>query len=255
MKRFLNTADSKTNDKSVIKYRTMYLNLYRKLIRHAKRYSVQKEISKFGNSSKAIWRVANKHRNTRSDTCGPKLLLKVNNRLVDDPQEIVEIFSEQFGRGTVPYKLNSSQAIAILEKWTPKVERELRWKRVTPFEIKKIVDSMEPKKSCGYDDIPITIIKRNIDLLAGPLSELFNICFSQNVFPDELKIAKVIPIYKKGIKTDPKNYRPISLLPVLSKIFEKLIKVRLLNHLNGNHVLNERQFGYQHGVGTIEALE
>ncbi|KAJ8715418.1 hypothetical protein PYW07_009900 [Mythimna separata] len=122
-------------------------------------------------------------------------------------------------------------------------------------EVYEIVNKMKAKKSCGYDDIPITIIKENIDLLAEPFSHFYNKCFADSIFPDQLKIAKITPVHKKGSKKDPSNYRPISLLPNLSKIFEKLIKNRLFRHFNLNRVINRRQFGYMNNVGTLDAID
>ena len=74
------------------------------------------------------------------------------------------------------------------------------------------------------------------------------------IFPDELKIARVIPLYKSGDKSDITNYRPISLLPVLSKIFEKLIHSRLTKFFNDNNVIYNKQFGFRKKHSTIHAL-
>ena len=74
------------------------------------------------------------------------------------------------------------------------------------------------------------------------------------LFPDCLKIAKVIPIFKEGDESDPSKYRPISLLPVVSKIFEKIISNRIIVFLNKEKVLNENQFGVRQNGSTIDAL-
>lgn len=101
------------------------------------------------------------------------------------------------------------------------------------------------KKTTGYHQMPIMIIQDNIDILAEPLSVFYNACFHLGVFPEQLKIIKIIPIYKRGIKTDPRNYRPIiTLSQILGKILEQLMKVCLLSHLERNKILNRRQFGY-----------
>lgn len=90
---------------------------------------------------------------------------------------------------------------------------------------------MKAKTSSGYDEIPITLTKENIDILAEPLAYFYNLCLKENIFPEQLKIAKIVPGHKKHKKTDSKKFRPISLLPILSKIFEKIIKVRIVVHL------------------------
>ena len=82
-----------------------------------------------------------------------------------------------------------------------------------------------------------------------------NICLQTNTFPAMLKRAVVKPIYKAGDKQNFNNYRPISLLPVISKLLEKLIYVRVIEHLVSNSVLNERQFGFRKGMSTYQSME
>ena len=77
---------------------------------------------------------------------------------------------------------------------------------------------------------------------------------STGYFPESLKIAKVIPIYKAKSRDDFNNYRPISLLSVLSKILEKVIHKRTLHFLNSNHVLYNSQYGFRPGCSTINAV-
>ena len=86
------------------------------------------------------------------------------------------------------------------------------------------------------------------------LCEVFNSCLNFGLFPDCLKNAKVISIFKEGEESDPSNYRPISLLPVVSKVFEKIIFNRIIFFLNKENVLNENQFGFRQNRSTIEAL-
>ena len=76
---------------------------------------------------------------------------------------------------------------------------------------------------------------------------------TQGIFPEKLKFSLIKPIYKSGDKSSPSNYRPISLLPVFSKIFEKVIYQRLIDHLNNNAILNEHQYGFRNNVSTESA--
>ena len=109
-------------------------------------------------------------------------------------------------------------------------------------------------KKCGTDDYASLIMKENSHLLAQPISVLFNQSIVSGQFPNTLKSARIIPIHKKGPKTDVNNYRPISLLNIISKIFEKLMKTHLISFLNKNKVLSNRQFGFQAGKSTLDAL-
>ena len=87
-----------------------------------------------------------------------------------------------------------------------------------------------------------------------PLSEIFNVSLESGVFPKKMKIARVIPIFNKDGSQDCNNYRPISLLPNISKLFEKLIKNRLSKFLEDNKCLFSRQFGFRNKHTTNHAL-
>ena len=91
-------------------------------------------------------------------------------------------------------------------------------------------------------------------MIAPYLADLYNLCITDSVFPTRLKLAKVIPVYKYGDKTQPTNYRPISLLSHFSKILEKLISTNLLSFLAQNNILSPQQFGFRQGLSTTLAL-
>ena len=96
-----------------------------------------------------------------------------------------------------------------------------------PAEIDKIIDELNLKKSTGPFGIPVFLLKKFKNFFSFWLSELVNLSFEMGLFPDVLKLAKVNPLHKKESKLDHRNYRPISLLSVVSKIFEKLIYKRI----------------------------
>ena len=75
----------------------------------------------------------------------------------------------------------------------------------------------------GIDNLGGRFLRDGAKVLAKSITEIFNLSVEKSVFPDACKIAKLKPLYKKGSKLEPKNYRPISLLPIVSKIFEKLV--------------------------------
>ena len=83
---------------------------------------------------------------------------------------------------------------------------------------------------------------------------MFNRVFSEGVFPNILKIAKVVPLFKKSDKSKPENYRPISLLPQFSKILEHLIKNRLLKLLDTFNIISKCQYGFRNTISTADAL-
>ena len=86
-----------------------------------------------------------------------------------------------------------------------------------------ILKNVEVTKAAGIDQISGKFLKDGTRILEKPISELCNLSMTLGSFPDAFKIAKVKPLFKKGSKTDPSNYRPISLLPLLSKVFERVV--------------------------------
>ena len=121
-------------------------------------------------------------------------------------------------------------------------------------EIENIISSLNPKKATGPNSIPSDILHLLKKDISHPLTTIFNISLSTGVHPDLLKIAKTIPIYKKGSKIDLCNYRPISLLSNLNKILEKLMFNRLYKFLEDQNCIYNLQFGFRRKHSTIHAL-
>ena len=113
-----------------------------------------------------------------------------------------------------------------------------------PEDIEGLVSSVKTNKASGPNSIPTNILKLFKKEFSKPLSDMINMSFNQGVFPNILKIANVIPIQKKGYKLDCNNYRPISLLSNISKIFETSIHIHLVNFLRKNKLLFSHQFGF-----------
>lgn len=121
-------------------------------------------------------------------------------------------------------------------------------------EVSEVIKGLKNKKSSGFDNITTSVIKHVSEIISPILAHIANLCFSSGVFPEKLKVSIVIPIFKKlsSLKLD--NLRPISLLSVFSKIFEKLMKTRLINYLNRIQFFSDRQFGFRKGKSTEDAL-
>ena len=121
----------------------------------------------------------------------------------------------------------------------------------TPQEVLKILNSLDPNKSCGPDHLPAKIIKLSAIIIAEPVSELFNKSFRLGIFPEMWKEANIHPIFKKkGSQSDPTNYRPISLLSTLSKVMEKIVFKNIYGHLSEHQLLSDRQSGYRPNHST-----
>ena len=121
-------------------------------------------------------------------------------------------------------------------------------------EIKNILSGMQSKNSCGLDEIPMSILKLSPDNILLILCHIFNLSLGQGKFINEFKKAKIIPVHKKGSKSDVNNYRPISLLPVMSKILERIFYKRLCSFLSQVDFFYQYQFGFRKKHSTSNAL-
>ncbi|KAG8319844.1 hypothetical protein J6590_108404 [Homalodisca vitripennis] len=121
-------------------------------------------------------------------------------------------------------------------------------------EIIHAVKNLKNKKSTGFDKISVELLKFIIDEIAPILVYLINISFSTGIFPEMLKLSSVVPILKKNNSFQLDNIRPISLLSVFSKLFEKIMVKRLLKYLDNLNFFSKRQFGFVKGKSTEDAL-
>ena len=124
----------------------------------------------------------------------------------------------------------------------------------SPAEVASIVHSLKNSKCEGVDALSISPIKETIDLLTVPLSHICNLSFERGVFPDKLKIAKILPGFKSDDPSLFSNYRPISILPCLSKVFRKLFYLRLSGFLTKFNILNHHQYGFRPHHSTAMAI-
>ena len=101
--------------------------------------------------------------------------------------------------------------------------------RFRPSTVRRLLGQLDPAKATGPDGVPARVLKECRAVLATPLAHLFSLCFEQGVHPSDWKTANVVPVHKRKSRTDMKNYRPVSLLSVMSKVMEKVINTSIMN--------------------------
>ena len=121
-------------------------------------------------------------------------------------------------------------------------------------EVESMISQLNISKSCGPNSIPTKLLKDNLALFLSPLKYIINLSFHEGCFPDMLKVADVCPIFKKKCKKKCENYRPISLLPNLSKLLERAMHTRLYEYLENSKILYDLQFGFRKKNSTTHAL-
>ena len=232
-----------------------FRNLYTNQIRSAKRNYYFSKFRTFKGNINKTWRTINdilqrkKYQKNSS-------VFKCNNSVVSDSKEIAESFNDYFK--DVGHKLGSMNRNVTNINCTSYLNSNFpHTAYFLPITEKEIINnalSFKNGKAPGFDSIDCSVVKKVIHVICKPLCNIFNSCIEQGVVPVDLKIAKIIPIHKKGPKDIFSNYRPISLLPLFSKIFEKCIYTRLHGFLDKHSILYNKQFGFRARYSTDHAL-
>jgi hypothetical protein len=124
----------------------------------------------------------------------------------------------------------------------------------TPIDVQKILARQNPNKAPGPDKIHPRLLRELNKELAVPLTTLFSLSIKEGTVPSLWKQAQITPIFKKGSKKDPGNYRPVSLTPIICKVMERLVKDKVLQHLVANDLISEEQHGFVSGKSCVTQL-
>jgi len=178
-----------------------------------------------------------------------------NNKIIRDPQKIADSFNSFFtniGPNLAAKIPNTSHTYT--EYLKSNVSDSIFLKPADDLEINRVIHSLKNSNSKGNDDISVNTLKSCNENLSKPLRMLFNKSIQDGIFPDNLKIAKIVPIFKSEDKKTISNYRPISVLPAFSKIFERLMYNRLIDFIDQHNILSNNQYGFRNKISTSMAL-
>ena len=174
-------------------------------------------------SSSQISEAFNKH----FTTVGPKLAAKIENQPTDDPLQYI-----------------GNKASGTKFELQP----------VSVGYVESAIKALNNSKAPGADRIPVKILKDAINVVSKPLTLIYNASLEKGIFPQIWKLARVTPIHKAGMKTNVNNYRPISVLSVVSRILEKIVHDQLMEFLKGQNMLCLNQFAFQKLHSTLTCL-
>ena len=170
--------------------------------------------------------------------------IKVNNKLITDPKLVTQEFNKFFTSigNNLANNFENQDRNNFREFLNNPVLESFSLIETSEYEIKYHLEKINIKKSTGFDDLPAKFLKISATLIAKPLAKLFNLSINTGEYPDFLKIAKVLPIYKKGEHSDMNNYRPISILSHLIKQ-NMMVSFKFSNNLplKTNYLICESQ--------------
>ena len=214
------------------------------------------------NDMKKTWMTINETLNRNKNHTNFPAQFSINGRDVTHPQDIADHFNIFFSNIGTNLSANidiNDETIAFSDYLDTPTGQCFNFNEITEDETMSIINQLKNKNSSGIDEISNKLLKAIKHEVYKPLTLIINQTLSTGIFPEGLKIAKVKPLYKKGDKTNLNNYRPISLLPTISKVFERVIYLQLYNYLNINALLCEQQYGFrpQHSteLATIQLVD
>lgn len=236
---------------------THYKNLKREINKQIvgeKQAYISSIIRNSSNKSKALWKFVNSALGRDSiNKCCTELI--IDDTIIKNPKDIVQNFGYYFTT-IVDKKLHEHFENSLSDTCTIAKTINNTSIFVTPFsknDIIQIINHLSNKKSCGHDEIPISLIKQCSLELAEPIAEIINKSLVLGEFPDTLKIASVTPILKKGDSRYIENYRPISILSSFSKIIEKAVSIKITEFLNFKKIFTVSQHGFRQKRSTETA--
>lgn len=233
-------------------------NYVTNLIRQKQKLHYQRLIENNRHDIRKVWSIMNeivfkkKPKNFKNNVTE----LLNNDTVVTNTTEICNIFNNYFVN--VPHELQTNllhnfmnqEQICTLNR---SISSSFLLIPATVNEIENYIREMKSSSSAGIDLVPSKLLKQNAEVIVPKLTTALNVSMDVGVFPDNLKKARITPIYKKGHKNKADNYRPISILSALSKPFEKIIHDRLASFFSNHNLISKNQFGFQPRSNTTSA--
>jgi len=240
------------SDETYAKYK-FYRDTINTIKRKSKRMYYREFFSQNLNNSKKTWQGINELINKNKKQS--KSIILNDNGLLTDPKHVANKFNHYFINvaDSLSEKIVNKNNIFQDYLKNPN-ESSFFMKETTPDEISLIINALNVNKSGDiYDIAPkyVKLVSKSVSLL---LTIIFNRSIDEGIFPTAMKTAKVIPIYKNDSTFFVSNYRPISLLPIFSKIFEKLVYNRFIEFIDKNNILIKNQYGFQKNKSTELAV-
>ena len=155
--------------------------------------------------------------------------LKVQGSSISTPNELAETFNSHFSGIGENLARDIPHVDIAPEDYVERTDKNFSLSQIGKTEVHKLINQLENKKATGLDKILCKLLKLAVDIVLPSLTCIFNRSIESGVFPDEWKSARVTPIFKKGVKTDPGNYRPISVSPVVAKSSKRLCTINFIN--------------------------
>jgi len=239
--RYLNTLDGEDYQK-YIKKRNEAQHALRKARRQFER-GLAKDCKR---NNKAVWSYINSRR-TRS---GIAQLAKSDGTLTQTDQEIAEVLGEQYYK---TFTKEDMQGMPVIDDKPLNTQPLLKF-TINKEAVHKVLKNVKIDKSPGLDGIHPRLLSEMAETLSTPLTQVFQTSLDTGELPRQWKDAVVSPIFKKGSRKLPQNYRPVSLTSIVCKLLERLVVNQIIQHLEENQLKSKEQHGFTKGKSTVTNL-
>ena len=226
---------------------------YKRTIKSMKRNHYQNIITKNKNNPRKTWKTLNTLTGRHTSKTMKSPVLQQQNKTFSDPKVVADLFNNHFCNIGDSLNLKTMPPSPPTQAPPPQ-QKSFALFEITENEIINSIKLLKTSSSPGYDQITTELLQLTLPYISKILLHIFNTSFKEGTFPSRMKTAKVIPIYKKGKHTDVNNYRPISLLPSLSKCLERIMHNRLSSFLTHNNAISHSQFGFTKNKNTVDAM-
>ncbi|CAB3989406.1 Hypothetical predicted protein [Paramuricea clavata] len=223
------------------------------LIKNTKAIYFTNTLNDCDNNPKKMWKTINKLTNKQSKTTVISEIQNDNQNL-NKKHEIADALNSHFNEVASRLVNNMPQSSRTFESYVTRSDTQFTIQNVSLTKVYKLLSTIKTSKSAGHDRIPGKLLRDAAEVIAPSLSAIFNASINTGIFPEDFKIAIISPIHKTGSKTNCDNYRPISVLSSVAKIYEKLVTEQLEIYLETNHILAEQQAGFRKNHSTQTSL-
>ena len=242
------------NDTNIRNYK-LFNNIYNKLRRLAKQLYYRDRIEDAKHDMKETWKILNNLMGRGGGKSSNIKNILINGNLIENKRDMASAFNNFFSSiGNDTISKIPSTAFSFQNYLPAPRTNSIFLEPVTEFEVNDIILKLKPKNSSGFDEISTKLIKLSAPYIVSSLAHIINLSLLYGTVPKEMKLARVIPIYKKGEHSDISNYRPISLLPAFSKILERAMFNRVYKYLQCHNILFKHQYGFRKKHSTIHPV-
>ena len=232
-----------------------YNTLYNKLRRVAKKIYYDKQFLKFTSNSKQTWSLIREIIGSNKEKSQLPDFFRDNGQLIKDNINIANGFNEFFSQVGPKLASDIGQSDVSFDSFLSDSNPiDFEFHKISETDILKICRELKPKLSSGTDFISNKLLKHVAPIIIGPLHYLINLSLESGYIPRELKIAKIVPVFKDGDCHSYTNYRPISLLNSMSKLLEKVVARQLIGFLDAHNIIYKHQYGFRRNHNTSQPV-